>query len=592
MRKQAAVPPQRAGTRNLKPLLLLLAYARPYWRRVVLAVVALLVAATSILAFGQVFRQVIDGGLNSGSAAGLDQALSLFLVVVVMFSLAVWTRSYLLNWLAERVIADVRVAVFERVLALDVGFFESTRTGEVISRLTSDTALLQLVVGTTLAVALRTTLLVSGGLVMLAITSPTLTGMVMLGTPLVVLPLWLLGHRVRRLSRSSQDRIADIGAHVDEVLHGIRTVQAFCHETVDIARHRQRVEGAFTTATRRALLSASMSATAILFTFGAIGMVLWMGGHEVVAGRLSGGELSAFVFYAVLVASSVGNLSEVAGDLLRGAGASERLVELLQRQPAITRPAHPRLLPEPALGSVRIHGLGFAYPSNPDNAVLDNVSLEIRAGEKIALVGLSGSGKSTLLQLILRFYDAQHGAILFDGIDLRELDPQQLRRRIAVVQQDAVIFSGDAWENIRYGLDGVTDEAVRHAADAAHASAFLDRLPDGFGTYLGERGVRLSGGQQQRIAIARAILRDPALLLLDEATSALDAESERYVQQALGELMQGRTSIVIAHRLATVRQVDRIVVLDGGGIAATGTHAQLLAQGGLYARLAKLQFRG
>lgn len=591
MRRQKSPVEDRPTTRNLQPLRRLLGFVRPYRLRLSAAVAALITAAAAVLAFGQVFREVVDSGLKSGSPAALDQALLLFLGVVLALSGSVLLRAYLLNWLGERVVADVREAVFDRVLGLDVGFFESTRTGEVISRLTSDTALLQVVVGSTLAVALRTLLLVTGGILMLAVTSPKLTGLVLLGTPLVVVPLWLLGHRVRRLSRSSQDRIADIGAYVDEVLHGIRTVQAFCHESVDRQRHGDRVELAFSTAVRRSLLGALMSGTAILFTFGAVGVVLWVGGQEVLAGKLSGGELSAFVFYAVLVASSVGTLSEVAGDLLRGAGASERLVELLEREPAVSSPTQPKTLPTPASGRVEIHDLEFAYPSNPGTPVLSGLSIHIEPGEKVALVGPSGAGKSTLFQLLLRFYDARTGSIRFDGVDLREVELEELRRRMAIVPQDPVIFSTDARENIRYGLADVSDNDVRVAAEAAHATEFLDRLPEGFNTYLGERGVRLSGGQRQRIAIARAILRDPPLLLLDEATSALDAQSELHVQHALDTLMQGRTSMVIAHRLATVRKVDRIIVIDGGNLAACGTHVELMAQGGLYARLAALQFR-
>jgi ATP-binding cassette subfamily B protein len=558
---------------------------------VLLAVAALVTAAGAVLAFGQVFRQVVDSGLRSGSSSALDQALLLFLGVVLVLGFSVLARIHLLNWLGERVVADVRRAVFNRVLGLDIGFFETTRTGEVISRLTSDTALLQVVVGSTLAIALRTTLLVTGGIAMLAVTSPKLTGLVLLGTPLVVVPLWLLGYRVRRLSRASQDRIADFGAFVDEVMHGIRTVQAFCHEAVDLRRHGDLVESAFATAVRRSWVGALMSASAVVFIFGAIGVVLWFGGQEVLAGRLSGGELSAFVFYAVLVASSVGTLSEVAGSLLRGAGASERLSELLTQQPAIASPPRPRRLPAPAEGRIEIANLGFAYPSNPGAPVLSGLSLHIAPGETVGLVGPSGAGKTTLLQLLLRFYDVQEGSISFDGIDIRELALEDLRRHMAIVPQDPVIFSGDAWENIRYGLPGVSDEEVRRAADAAYASQFLDRLPKGFDTPLGERGTRLSGGQRQRIAIARAILRNPPLLLLDEATSALDSESERQVQMALDTLMQGRTSIVIAHRLATVRKVDRIAVVDKGRIIASGTHDELLAQGGLYARLATLQLR-
>jgi ATP-binding cassette subfamily B protein len=592
MRRAQHDTPDRPTTRNLGPLLRLLGFLRPYLGRLALAVLALLVAAGSVLAFGQVIREVVDSGLKTGSQAALTQSLLLFLGVVGTMAGAILMRSYLLAWIGERVVADLRRAVFDRVLGLDVGFFETTRTGEVISRLTSDTTLLQVVVGSTLAMALRALLLVVGGVIMLALTSPRLTGLVLLGTPLVILPLWLIGYRVRRLSRASQDRIADVGAYVDEVLHAIRTVQAFCHEAVDRARYRERVEMAFAAAMRRAWLGALLSAIAVSVTFGAIGVVLWIGGREVLADRLSGGELSAFLFYAVLVASSVGGLSEVVGDLLRGAGASERLMELLGTKAMIRAPDRPLALPVPTCGRIALENLSFAYPAHPTAPVLRDLSLQIAPGERIALVGPSGAGKTTLFQLLLRFYDPQQGAICFDGVELASLDPAELRRHIAMVPQDPVIFGADAWENIRYGLDSAPAAMVRAAADAAHATEFLDRLPDGFDTFLGERGVRLSGGQRQRIAIARALLRDPTLLLLDEATSALDAESERLVQLALEGLMRGRTSIVIAHRLATVRQVDRILVLDQGRVVASGDHDSLMREGGLYARLAALQFRG
>ncbi|MCF7978073.1 MAG: ATP-binding cassette domain-containing protein [Chromatiaceae bacterium] len=580
----------RPRSRRLRPLVRLLGFGRPYLGRLLLAVAALLFAAGALLAFGQVIRHVVDSGLANGSPASLNRALLLFLLVVVLLSGAVGLRSWLLNWLGERIVADVRQAVFERALALNVGFFETTRTGEVISRLTSDTALLQTVVGSTFAMGLRSALLTVGSLVMLAITSPQLTKLVLLGVPLVLVPAWVLGHRVRRLSRLSQDRIGDVGAYVDESLHGIRTVQAFCHEPIDRARYAERVEEAFGTAMQRSLASALLSTLVTLLTFGAIGVVLWFGGREVLAGRLTGGELSAFLFYAILVAGNVGALSDIAGQLLRGAGAAERLMELLETEPAITPPAHPQPLPMPVRGQVSAERLSFTYPSRPEHPALADIDLEIAPGEQVALVGPSGAGKSTLFHLLLRFYDPQQGVLRLDGIDLRAMEPADFRRQIVIVPQDPVIFGADAIENIRYGLE-VDAAAVEAAARAAHAHEFIQRLPDGYRTFLGERGVRLSGGERQRIAIARAILRDPAVLLLDEATSALDAESERLVQDALEHLMQGRTSIVIAHRLATVRNADRILVLDQGRIVASGRHEQLLADGGLYARLAALHFQ-
>jgi ATP-binding cassette subfamily B protein len=590
-RAQQPISEQRPTSRNLRVLTHLLAFLRPYRAVLIAAAVALLIAAGAVLGFGVVLQRVVDQGLASGSDAALNQALALFLTVVTIMSASVAARVYLVTWIGERVVADIRKAVFAQVLKLEPAFFEVTRTGEVISRLTTDTSLLQVVVGSTLAIAVRNALLITGGIVMLAVTSPKLAALVLLGVPVVVIPLWLLGHRVRKLSRASQDRIADIGAYVDEALYGIRTVQAFCHELVDRERYSRQVEAAFDAATRRTRTSALLSALVMLLTFSAISIVLWVGGHDVLAGRLTGGELSAFVFYAVLVAGSVGALSEVVGDLLRAAGATERLLELLNTEPRVCAPPDPAALPQPARGLVELRNVTFRYPSRPDTEALRAVSLTLQPGEKVALVGPSGAGKTTVLQLLLRFYDPDEGTIRFDGVDIRATDPRELRRRMALVPQDPVIFGADAWENIRYGHEGVTDDDVRRAADAAHATGFLDQLPQGFATFLGERGLRLSGGQRQRIAIARAILRNPALLLLDEATSALDAESERLVQAALERLMHGRTTLIIAHRLATVRKVDRILVMDQGRIVAAGRHDELVAQHGLYARLAALQLR-
>ncbi|TDI60158.1 MAG: ATP-binding cassette domain-containing protein [Alphaproteobacteria bacterium] len=585
---RAAEAPQRAG--NLDQLVHLYRFVRPYWPAVAGALVALSVAAGTVLVMGLGLRRLVDEGFASGDTALLDGALVALLGVIVVLAGATYARFYLVSWLGERVVGDIRQAVFGHVIGLSPGFFELTRTGEVLSRITTDTTLLQVLVGSTAPIALRNLLLLIGGVVMLAVTSAKLMAFVVLVVPLVVAPIVLIGRWVRRLSRTSQDRVADVGAHVEESLNAVRTIQAFCHEAIDRARFDERVEAAFTVAVRRVRVRAALTALVIVLVFGAVGTILWIGGHDVMAGSISAGELSAFVFYAVVVAGAAGAISEVVGELQRAAGASERLIDLLATKSDITAPARPVALPSPALGEVRFDDVTFHYPSRPDAPALVDFTLEIEPGEKVALVGPSGAGKTTVMQVLLRFYDPSSGRIMLDGVDLRDADPAEVRARMGLVPQDPVIFAANGWENIRYGRPEADDEEVRAAAEAAAAAEFLDQLPDGFDSYLGEKGVRLSGGQRQRIAIARAILRDPAVLLLDEATSALDAESERLVQGAIERLMADRTTIVIAHRLATVLKVGRIVVMDRGRIVASGSHEQLTEEGGLYARLAALQF--
>jgi ATP-binding cassette, subfamily B, bacterial len=581
---------ERARVRSIAPLRALWPFLKPYRAQMLGAALCLTVAAATVLALGQGLKALIDRGFGTGEAALLDRAVLLLLLVVLILAASTYGRYYLVTWLGERVVADLRRAVYERVVVLEPGWFEETRTAEVISRLTTDTTVLQALVGSSVSVALRNLLLFLGGTALLFVTDARLTGLVFLVVPLVLLPILVFGRRVRRLSRESQDRIADLGSFVDESLHGIRTVQAFTHETLDRVRFAAAVERAFAVAARRTRARAMLTALVIALVFGAVSIVLWLGGHDVVSGRISPGDLSAFVFYSIVVAGSVGALSEVAGDVQRASGAMERLSELLNAAPKIAAPSDPVTLPLPAKGAVEFANVSFRYPSRPDRPALHGVSFRLAPGERVALVGPSGAGKTTVLQLLLRFYDPDAGRIFFDGVDLRGADPKALRARIGLVAQEPTIFADDVAENIRYGRPEASLDDLRGAAEAAHALEFIDRMPQGFATQLGERGVRLSGGQRQRIAIARAILRDPALLLLDEATSALDAESERLVQAALDRLMAGRTTLVIAHRLATVLKADRILVLDQGRIVESGSHDELVRAGGLYARLAALQF--
>ncbi|WP_206198519.1 ABC transporter transmembrane domain-containing protein [Zoogloea dura] len=570
-----------------RALLFLLA---PYRRRVLIAALALVTAAGAMLAVGQGLRMVIDQGFSAGNPDWLDRSLAAMFGVIALLAAATYLRFYNVSWLGERITADLRRKVFDHLLSLPPSWFEAGRTGEVISRLTSDTTQIENVVGSSLSIALRNALLLIGGLVMLFTTSLKLTLLTLAGVPLVVTPIVLFGRRVRKLARESQDRVAELGNRIDETIHEIRIVQAYGHEAADRRDFGQLVENSFATARERVANRARLVAAVMVLVFGAIAFILWIGGHDVLAGRLSAGELSAFVFYAAIVAGSVGALSEVWGELQRAAGATERLTEILSTQPAIQAPAAPRAFPLPARGEIELETVRFSYPTRPDTPALDGFSLKVGAGETVALVGPSGSGKSTVFQLLLRFYDPELGKVRIDGVPLADADPAALRSRIALVSQEAVIFAASVTDNVRYARPEASLDEVKAACAAAFADEFITGLPEGYDTDLGERGVRLSGGQRQRIAIARAILADRPILLLDEATSALDAESERMVQQALDGLMRQRTTLAIAHRLATVQKADRIIVMEAGHVVQQGTHAELIASDGLYARLARLQF--
>ena len=568
-------------------------FLRPYLGRTIGAALMLALAAGLVLLLGQGIRGLIDRGFASGDGSHLNAAALAMFGVVVALGISTAARFYLMSWLGERLGADLRAAVFNHVLRLSPTFFETMRTGDVLTRLTTDTAALQNLIGSAVSQWLRSALIAGGALVMLVVTSPKLALLVVAVVPLVVLPLVVFGRRERRLARTAQDRFADLGAYAEETVNALRTVQAFTHEAEDRVRFGARVEDSIGAALRRARVRAGLILLVILLGFGAITLSLWVGGLEVVHGRMSGGQLSAFVFYAILVATSAASMSELWAEVQRAAGSADRISELLQQQPDIAPPARPVPLPAPThrvpSGQVSFESVRFHYPSRPDAPALEGFDLRVEPGETVALVGPSGAGKTTVFQLLQRFYDPDAGCVRLDGVDLRDADPADVRGRIGLVSQDPVIFGSDVWDNIRYSRPDASDAEVRAAARAASAG-FLDDLPQGFGTFLGERGVRLSGGQRQRVAIARAILRDAPLLLLDEATSALDAESEAAVQRALAVLAQGRTTLVIAHRLATVRRADRIVVMEAGQVVATGTHDALVRQGGLYARLAELQF--
>ena len=574
---------------RLIALRLLLPYLRPYRAQAAAAAAALLIAAGLMLAIGQGLRHLIDTGFSSRSPASLNTAAITMFAVVAALGAASSARFALVSWLGERISADLRRALYGHIITLSPEFFETARSGDILSRMTADIGLLQALIGSAISMWLRNSLTLIGALALLFLTSPKLAGLVVLVVPLVVIPLLIFGRRERKLSRIAQDRVGDLGAYAEETLAALTTVQAFTHEPIDLLRYADRIEQSVRAAVRRIRTRSLLILVIILLGFGAITFALWVGGRDVIAGRMTAGDLAAFIFYAVMLASSGATLSELWGEVQRAAGAAERLSELFSAHSKIAAPPIPLPLPHPPRGAIEFDNVTFIYPSRPDTPALNGFSARIEPGETVALVGPSGAGKTTIFQLLLRFYDVQHGAIRLDGIDVRAADPAALRNRISVVAQDPIIFSASARENIAYGRPDATDAAIQNAVSAA-AADFLFDLPEGLDTFLGEKGVRLSGGQRQRVAIARAVLRDAPILLLDEATSALDAESEQAVQHALTVLAHARTTLVVAHRLATVRRADRILVIEAGRVVASGTHNDLLRETGLYARLAALQF--
>ncbi|MER0203816.1 MAG: ATP-binding cassette domain-containing protein [Nitrosomonas sp.] len=565
-------------------------FIAPYRRQVVYSLLALLFTATITLSIGQGIRLMIDQGFATQSKELLSQYVGIFLLLVIALAVGTFTRYYWVTWLGERVIADIRSKVFNHLIHLHPGFFEENRSLEIQSRLTADMTLLQTVIGSSVSFALRNLIMMVGGIIWLFITNAKLTALVTICVPLVVVPILIYGRRVRHLSRQSQDKIAAVGAYVGEVLGQIKTVQAYNHQSIDQHTFHTQVEEAFAVAKQRTLQRSLLITLVILLVMGAVGLMLWVGGIDVIEGRISAGELAAFAFYSVIVGSAVASISEVIGELQRAAGAAERTMELLQAPNLIQSPEKPHPLPSVS-GNIAIDQLCFAYPSRPDVLAIDNLTLTIRAGETLALVGPSGAGKSTLFDLLLRFFDSRSGSIKLEGIDIRQLDLFALRRCFALVSQTPALFYGTIGDNLRYARPDASDADMQAAAEAAYAHEFICQLPQGYQTHLGDAGLGLSGGQKQRLAIARAILADAPILLLDEATSALDAQSEYWVQQALQQLMRNRTTLVIAHRLATVQSADRIAVLDHGRLDAVGTHAQLLQSSPLYARLAALQFQ-
>ncbi|MBB4633180.1 ABC transporter transmembrane domain-containing protein [Sphingosinicella soli] len=586
----SSAPGNPQEKRSLSNLQLLWTFSKRYPLQVTAFFVSLFVAAVSTLAIPRSFQRIVDNGFGAETDATIAPYFYGMLAVVAVLGIATSVRFYYVSWLGERVVADLRQSVHANLLTLDPAFFEENRPSEIASRLTADTSIIEQVVGTSLSMALRNVILGIGGVIYLFTISPKLTVMLLLGIPLAVLPMALMGRRVQALSRSSQDSVASVGTIISEVLSAIRIVQAFTQERNESARFNRAVEATFAAARRRIRMRALLTAIVITIIFGGITLVLWEGASDVINNVMTGGEITAFVLTAAIVAGAFGALAEVYGDVMRATGAAGRMKELLVAVPQITAPANPAPLPQPPIGRVSFESVDFRYPTRKDTPALSDFSLDIAPGETVAVVGPSGAGKSTLFQLIQRFYDPQGGTVRVDGVALRDADPAAVRGRIAMVPQESVIFAESAYNNILYGRPGATEAEVWAAADAANASDFLRALPDGIHTFLGEAGARLSGGQRQRLSIARAVLRDAPILLLDEATSALDAESERLVQEALERLMQGRTTLVIAHRLATVRGADRIIVMNEGRIVGQGRHDELMTDGGLYARLARLQF--
>jgi ATP-binding cassette, subfamily B, bacterial len=584
-------PPAPGGAR-LRPLLALAPYVARYRGRAILALISLTVAAITTLVVPVAVRRMIDFGFSPEGIAMINKYFSVMIAVVAVLACASASRFYLVMTIGERIVADLRRDVFAHLISLSPAFFDSARSGELISRLTADTTQIKAAAGASVSIALRNLLLFVGATVMMVITSPRLSGFVLLAIPLMVIPLVAFGRWVRRLSRNAQDTLADATAYASELVGAIRTVQAYTSERFANARFGREVEQAYEAARTSTRARAVLTAVIIFIVFSSVVAILWVGSHDVSTGTITPGRLGQFVLYAAFAAAGLGQLSEVWGEVSAASGASERLFEILRVKSAVSAPALPVAMPVPARGDVSFTDVSFHYPTRPDSAALDGVSMTVRAGEKVAIVGPSGAGKSTLFHLLLRFYDPASGAISLDGVPITAADPREVRSRVALVPQDSVVFAATARENIRFGRPDATDLEVERAADLAHATEFIRRLPGGFDAALGERGVTLSGGQRQRIAIARAILRDAPLLLLDEATSSLDAESETLVQTALEELMRHRTTLVIAHRLATVLSCDRIMVMEHGRIVEQGTHASLVASGGLYARLARLQFEG